>query len=74
MAVQLGSVSSIGSFVPSPRTRENKTTEVHAKSETAALDVISQLNANISQLEDLHGRLRFMMTEIEKLARPKTKI
>ncbi|MES2962563.1 MAG: hypothetical protein V4760_01645 [Bdellovibrionota bacterium] len=30
-------------------------------------DVIEQLRANISQLEDLHGRLRFMMSEVSYL-------
>ncbi|MEK7357905.1 MAG: hypothetical protein AAB250_15755 [Bdellovibrionota bacterium] len=27
-------------------------------------DVVEQLRANISQLEDLHARLRFMMSEV----------
>ena len=27
-------------------------------------DVIEQLRANIAQLEDLHGRLKFMMSEV----------
>jgi hypothetical protein len=31
------------------------------------LDVLEQLKANISQLEDLHGRLRFMMIEVRGL-------
>lgn len=30
-------------------------------------DVIEQLRANISQLEDLHGRLKFMMAEVSYL-------
>lgn len=35
------------------------------------LDVLTQLRTNITQLEDLHGRLRFMMGEVEKLIRKK---
>lgn len=31
------------------------------------LDVLEQLKANISQLEDLHGRMRFMMKEVRTL-------
>lgn len=31
------------------------------------VDVIEQLKANLSQLEDLHQRLRFMMGEISYL-------
>ena len=27
-------------------------------------DVIEQLRANMAQLEDLHGRMKFMMTEV----------
>ncbi len=27
-------------------------------------DVIEQLRANIAQLEDLHGRMKFMMAEV----------
>jgi hypothetical protein len=27
-------------------------------------DVIEQLRANMAQLEDLHGRMRFMMAEV----------
>ena len=68
MAVQISSVSTIGSLAPSPRPRDSQP-ETNIRSETPVVDVISQLNANISQLEDLHGRLRFMMTEIEKLTR-----
>jgi hypothetical protein len=30
-------------------------------------DVIEQLRSNIAQLEDLHGRLKFMMTEVAYL-------
>jgi hypothetical protein len=30
-------------------------------------DVLAQLHANIAQLEDLHGRLRFMMREVTYL-------
>lgn len=31
------------------------------------VDVLEKLKANIAQLEDLHGRLRFMMAEITYL-------
>ena len=30
-------------------------------------DVVEQLRANLAQLEDLHGRLRYAMTEISYL-------
>lgn len=30
-------------------------------------DVIEQLRSNIAQLEDLHGRMKFMMTEVAYL-------
>ncbi len=30
-------------------------------------DVVEQLRANIAQLEDLHGRLRFLMSEVSYL-------
>lgn len=30
-------------------------------------DVIEQLRSNIAQLEDMHGRMRFMMTELSYL-------
>jgi hypothetical protein len=33
------------------------------------VDAIEQLKANLSQLEDLHGRLRFMMGELNYLLR-----
>ena len=32
-------------------------------------DVIEQLRANLAQLEDLHGRLRFAMSEIVYLTK-----
>ena len=31
------------------------------------LDVLEQLKNNIAQLEDLHGRMRFMMNEVRGL-------
>jgi hypothetical protein len=31
------------------------------------LDVIEQLHANLAQIEDLHARLRFVMTEVRGL-------
>lgn len=31
------------------------------------LDVLSQLKVNLSQIEDLHGRLNFMVTEVSEL-------
>jgi hypothetical protein len=33
----------------------------------ARLDVLEQLQSNIAQLEDLHGRMRFMMKEVRGL-------
>ncbi len=33
-------------------------------SNVAETDVLAQLRANISQLEDLHGRMKFMMAEV----------
>lgn len=30
-------------------------------------DVIEQLRANLAHLEDLHGRMQFMMTEVKYL-------
>lgn len=35
--------------------------------ESDRLDVIEQLHANLSQLEDLHARLNFVMTELRTL-------
>ncbi len=32
-------------------------------------DVLEQLNSNISELEDLHGRLKFMMGEVQSLVK-----
>ena len=31
------------------------------------LDVLEQMHAHLSQLEDLHSRLRFVMTEVRSL-------
>jgi hypothetical protein len=33
----------------------------------AEADVLEQLKSNLAQLEDLHGRMRFMMAEISYL-------
>ncbi|MGE0764515.1 MAG: hypothetical protein AB7N80_14665 [Bdellovibrionales bacterium] len=35
--------------------------------ESERLDVIEQFRANMAQLEDLHGRLRFVMSEVRSL-------
>ena len=35
------------------------------------MDVISQLRANLSQVEDLHGRLRHVMTEVRTVIQKK---
>lgn len=59
--------------VPSKRSK----TEVHvphAYVETpnidpTSMDVLRQFQANMATLEDLNGRLRFMMTEIRGLIR-----
>lgn len=39
----------------------------HELPNTGTVDVLEQLRANISQLEDLHGRLKFMMGEVQGL-------
>jgi len=31
------------------------------------LDVLEQLKANVAQIEDLHGRLQFVMSEVQSL-------
>lgn len=36
---------------------------------SSSMDVLKQFQANMSTLEDLNGRLRFMMTEIRGLIR-----
>lgn len=33
----------------------------------SAVDVLKQFQTNLNQLEDLHGRMRFMMAEIRSL-------
>lgn len=33
----------------------------------SAIDVLKQFQTNLSQLEDLHGQMRFMMAEIRSL-------
>jgi hypothetical protein len=33
----------------------------------AEVDVLEQLRANMAQLEDLHGRMKFMMAEVSYL-------
>lgn len=35
--------------------------------EPECLDVLEQLRANLNQLEDLHGRLRFVMAEVRSV-------
>ena len=42
--------------------------EVHQKvAPHPSLDVVSQMRANLSQLEDLHGRLSFVMGEVRHI-------
>jgi hypothetical protein len=36
----------------------------------SSLDVLRQFQANMATLEDLNGRLRYMMSEIRSLVRP----
>ena len=36
---------------------------------SSELDVIEQLKSNINQLEDLHGRMQYMMGELKGLVR-----
>lgn len=35
--------------------------------ESDRLDILEQLNANLDQLEELHGRLRFVMAEVRSI-------
>ncbi len=39
------------------------------KESDSSFDVLSHFRENLSQLEDLHGRLNFVMLEVEKLVR-----
>ena len=41
--------------------------EIATDSHVVRLDVLEQLKSNIAQLEDLHGRMRFMMKEVRTL-------
>jgi hypothetical protein len=41
--------------------------EIADDAHVVRLDVLEQLKANIAQLEDLHGRMRFMMHEVRGL-------
>ena len=41
----------------------------HVIEHAVGLDVLEQLKSNLQQLEDLHGRLKFMMSEIGYLLR-----
>lgn len=49
--------------VPSYRHAYHEMTEKHV----VEFDVLVQLKSNLAQLEDLHGRLKFMMGEISYL-------
>ncbi len=66
MALQIGRIHHNESF-SIPRTLDAKSDKTATTQD--AVDVLSQLHSNIAQLEDLHGRLRFMMNEVEKLVR-----
>jgi hypothetical protein len=72
MSLQLSRLDSRSSqaadVLKSPSTREIVSKEAVV---TEELDVLSQLRANISVLEDMHGRLAYMMGEVEKLIRKK---
>lgn len=56
-------------------TKETKSSVAYARKSYSDLpnrkpeqiDVIQQFNANLSQLEDLQGRLTFMMSELKSL-------
>lgn len=41
--------------------------EIASDRHLVRVDVLEQLKSNIAQLEDLHGRLRFMMGEVRSL-------
>lgn len=54
--------------------KQHSTAQMHTDiSETIVRepDVISQLRANLSQLEDLHGRLRFLMSDVRTIIQKK---
>lgn len=40
--------------------------------QTYEKDILSQFRANISQLEDLHGRLRFVMSEVAEVIKKRS--
>lgn len=46
------------------RTSYRQTYREIADQHVVETDVLEQLRGNIAQLEDLHGRLRFMMKEV----------
>lgn len=41
--------------------------EIAGENHLVRVDVLEQLKANMAQLEDLHGRLRYMMGEVGTL-------
>ena len=41
--------------------------EIASDQHVVRLDVLEQLKSNIAQLEDMHGRMRFMMSEVRGL-------
>jgi len=40
-------------------------------SPSAEFDLIGQLRTNLAQLEDLHGRLRFVMSDVKTILKKK---
>lgn len=62
--VQTGLVSAAA---PAPKSALRPAPQPEASIEKA--DVLVQLRSNLNQLEDLHGRLRYVMTEISGLLR-----
>jgi len=64
-SVQASAELSMGTQISSPAA-EFRTPNLDANSDYE-VDVLCQLKANLSQLEDLHGRLKHMMGEISYL-------
>lgn len=65
-SVALKSQSVVVASSPAVETRAFRT-EIAAPAAAYESDVLVQLKANLATLEDLHGRLHFMMGEISYL-------
>jgi hypothetical protein len=67
LGLQVSRSSQVTDFIKKPAQRE----VISHEPVKGELDVLSQLRSNIALLEDLHGRLGYMMGEVEKLIRKK---